>query len=209
MLIANGASTGRGARRERVVHPRARLGPLLAVVALAGCATDEEKQSAIQAVNAEFRRCYEQVLRERGNRRFPVSVERALEDAAVALESLGMTIRRVDTVTGTLRAQGPAPAPLTRDEWDRAVENDLPVMKRIVVNEVGLLGWFVGFEPSGVDVAITLTATPAGNGSDMSVTARLVERTPPRSGWPRREYPPCRAMEMATDKVWEAVARRM
>jgi hypothetical protein len=191
------------------VHPKACLGLLAVVVALAGCATDEEKQSAIQAVNAEFRRCYERILHERGSQHFAVPIERAMEGAAVGLESLGMTIRRVDAVTGTLRAQGPAPAPLTRDEWDRAVQSDLPAMKRIVVNEVGLLGWFIGFEPSGVDVAITLTATPAGDGTDMSVTSRLVERTAPRSGWPRREYPPCRAMEMATDKVWEAVSRRL
>lgn len=182
---------------------------LLITVPVAGCVSTEQKKSAIAKVDAEFRRCYEEILEARGDRYFPVPTDRALERATVALETLGMTIVRADAMTGTVRGQAPAPAPLSAAEWNQAVARDLPRFREIIAGEVGLLGWFVNFEPAGLDVAITLTGTEAGPGTQMSATMRLVERAPPRSGYPRREYAPCSAVDMGIDKLWRTVARQM
>lgn len=175
-------------------------------LSLVGCVSVEEKQSAIQKVNAEFRACYERTIRARGSRHFRVPKERAMERVAVALETLGMTVMRADSVTGYVRARAPAPAPLDATEWRQAVARDLPQFRRIVAGEVGLLGWFVDFEPEGLDIIITVTGVDAGSGVDMSATMRMVERTPPPSGWPRREYPPCSALETGVEKLWRAIA---
>ena len=52
---------------------------------------------------------------------------------------------------------------------------------------------------------ITVTAAPAPGGSNLSATMRMLERTPPPSGWPRREYPPCTALEFGLEKLWRAI----
>jgi hypothetical protein len=184
----------------------AKLIPVTVALALGGCVSVEEKRAAIEKVNAEFRGCYESILRARGHRHFAVPKAKAVDGARIALETLGFNVVSADTVTGFVRARAPAPAPLDAGEWRDAVARDRPRFRSIVAGEVGLLGWFVDFEPEGLDVVITITGVDSGTGVNLAATMRMVERKPPPSGWPRREYPPCTALEIGVEKLWRAVA---
>jgi hypothetical protein len=65
------------------------------------------------------------------------------------------------------------------------------------------------FEPQGLDAVVTVTIIEARAGSDVSITIRLRETAPPKSGLPRREYPPPTATQLGLDKLWAAIDREL
>jgi hypothetical protein len=99
----------------------------------------------------------------------------------------------------------PAPKPLDAKEWGQAAEADLPQMRRIATEHVGIAGEFLAFEPEGLEVVINATVIPNPGGSEVSLTARMREYAPPKSGRPRREYLPPTAVRMGLDKIWAAL----
>ena len=180
-----------------------------AAALLVGCATDEQKRNAINEVNAEFRSEYERILAERGTRLYRVRFDEAYSALRIALARVGMRVGDQSPSIGYLHVFGPAPAPLTKDEWDRAAEQDLPKLREIAGKHVGLLGRFVKFEPEGLEVLINATALEVRNGVEISLTARMREIAPPKSGMPRREYLPPSAVRMGLDKIWSEFEREV
>ena len=187
-----------------------RLLAWLAAAALAqGCATDEQKRDAINDVNAEFRVQYERILADRGTRVYRVSLDDAFPALRTALARVGMRVQDQAPGIGYLSVVGTAPAPLTAEEWKAAAEQDLPKLREIVTKHVGLLGHFIAFEPEGLEVIINATALEARNGLEISLTARMREIAPPKSGMPRREYLPPTAVRMGLDKIWGEFEREL
>ena len=180
-----------------------------AAALLVGCATDEQKRNAINEVNAEFRSEYERILAERGTRLYRVRFDEAYSALRIALARVGMRVGDQSPSIGYLHVFGPAPAPLTKDEWDRAADQDLPKLREIAQKHVGLLGRFVKFEPEGLEVLINATALEVRNGVEISLTARMREVAPPKSGMPRREYLPPGAVRMGLDKIWSEFEREL
>ena len=181
---------------------------VVALSLVAGCATDEQKRAAINDVNAEFRVQYERILTERGTGgdiAAPVTqiVLRA------ALGRVGMRVTDQAPRLGYLSVVGPAPSPLTEREWRIAAEQDQPKLREIATQHVGLLGRFVSFEPEGLEVVINTTTLEVRNGVEISLTARMREIAPPKSGMPRREYLPPSAVRMGLDKIWEEFEREL
>jgi len=176
------------------------------IIVLAGCThlvPDADKIRAIRAVNADFRQAYEQIIKESGTAVFNATEAQAFAAMKACLKTLGMAIETQDSSVGYLRVAAPAPKPLTRQEWQRAVKTDLPRMRKIVKREIGLMGAFITFEPEGLDIVINVTAVPMPPDSvELSVSTRMREVAPPKSGFPRREYPPPTAMRMAVAKIW-------
>ncbi len=175
---------------------------VIALALLAGCATESAKIDAIQAVNRLFKQRYEVVLAERGTRAFPVTRQHAIGAMKSTLLSMDMAVSNDDAEMGYLRVFAPAPLPLSKDEWASAADTDGPWMRQVIAEHVGIVGHFVKFEPQGLDVVITATAIDAPPGTKVSLTMRLQETQPPRSGWPRREYPPPSAVRIGLDKIW-------
>ncbi len=170
---------------------------------LAGCVTLEQKANAIRAVNADFRKAYEQIIKESGTTVFNATEAQAFAAMKSCLKKLGMVIETQDSSVGYLRVAAPAPKPLTREEWKRAGEADLPRMRKIVKEQVGVMGGFIKFEPEGLDIVINITTIPKSPGRvELSVSMRMREVTPPKSGFPRREYPPPTAVRIGIAKVW-------
>lgn len=188
---------------------RQRLAALLAAGLLAGCATDDQKRRAINEVNAEFRVQYEQILTERGTRVYRAGINEVFQALRVALARVGMRIGDQAPGLGYLNVFAPAPAPLTDLEWRQAAEQDLPKLREIAAKHVGLLSHFVTFEPEGLEVVINATAIEVRNGTEVSLTARMREVAPPKSGMPRREYLPPTAVRMGLDKIWGEVEREL
>jgi hypothetical protein len=174
-----------------------------------GCASDDQKRGAINDVNAEFRVQYERILAERGTRIYRASLDEAFPALRAALARLGMRVGDQAPGIGYLSVVGPAPAPLTDSEWRSAAQQDLPKLREIAAQHVGLLARFVSFEPEGLEVIINATALEVRNGVEISLTARMRELAPPKSGMPRREYLPPSAVRMGLDKIWSEFEREL
>lgn len=177
----------------------------------ATCVSDVEKKDAIQAVNNEFRRQYEDiVLPEMGTRVFKVRRDEAFADMRVVLAGMGMRTESQDSVLGTLRVSAPAPLPLNPEEWERVSKADLPLLQKIVEPYVGsLAARTVHFEPKGVDTVINVTFVEMGANTEISLTVRLRETSPPKSGWPRREYLSPSPLRVGLAKIWAAFEQEL
>jgi hypothetical protein len=182
---------------------------LLATVALAGCVSQETKRDAISDINRAFKEEYEAILARSGTYFASAGAGETFDATAAALVSLGMEIRQQSRGLGFINADAAAPLPLTRGEWDRAGAADLPRAREILRRHVGLLAEFFNFEPEGLDTVITATIIEARGGSEVSLTMRLREVAPPKSGLPRREYPPPTALRAGIDKIWSALGREL
>lgn len=176
---------------------------------LAACVSDVQKHAAITEVNDAFRRDYEQILNEKGSRTYPVDQAKAFAALRNALTRLGMNVADESPEIGYLNVSAPAPSPLDAKEWREAADNDLPKMREIAVKHVGVIGNMLRFEPEGLDIVINATALRVGSGSEISLTMRMRETAPPKSGMPRREYPPPSAVRMGLDKIWREVDREL
>lgn len=180
-------------------------GALFAVM-LAGCVTQQQKRQAIEAVNEEFQKRYEQILKKDGTRLFDIERGKALSAMATTLLRLDMQVETLDAGLGYLKFYAPAPKPLTGEEWRRAVDADLPLMREIVRPYVGLAAEFIQFQPDAFETVIAVTIVERSVGtSAVSLTMRLREVKPAGpADFPRREYPPPTALSMGLAKIWSA-----
>jgi hypothetical protein len=182
---------------------------VLAAVLAQGCASQEGIRCAITDINKEFQEQYERILAEKGARRFTVPPADAFVGTRAALFRLGMRLETQDPDLGLLSVAAPAPTPLTQEEWKLVAQADLPMMQQLAARCVGLPAYLLKFEPEGLEIVITATILPAQGGSEISLTARMRQVTPPPSGMPRREYAPPTGVHKALDKLWEQIEREL
>ncbi|HSA88398.1 MAG TPA: hypothetical protein VLF42_00710 [Burkholderiales bacterium] len=179
-----------------------RCGLALVVALASGCATDEQIRGALIDVNNEFQQQYERILAENGTRVYKVKRSEAFNATRIALTRLAMRMGGQSPELGYLNVYAPAPIPLSPEEWRQAAERDLPKLRELAKKHVGLLAYFVKFEPEGLEIVINSTAIEVPAGAEVSLTMRMREVAPPPSGMPRREYPPPTAVRMGLDKIW-------
>ena len=182
---------------------------LLAASVLAGCAGDGQKINAINAVNQGFRIEYEKLLAEKGTRSYKVSRGDAFVAMRVALAQLGLQTEQQNMGLGYLAVAAKAPLPLTDEEWRAASEADVPLLRRLIEPHVGFVANFVQFEPQGLEVVITATFLDGSGGTDVSLTVRLRETAPPRSGWPRRQYVAPHLVTVGIEKIFASFEREL
>jgi hypothetical protein len=182
---------------------------LAATITLAGCVSQEAKRDAINDINRAWKEEYEAILARNGTHFARVGPGETFDATVAALVGLGMEIRQQSRGLGFINADAAAPLPLTRSEWDRAGAADLPRARDLLRRHVGLLAEVFNFEPEGLDTVITTTIIESRGGSEVSLTMRLREVAPPKSGLPRREYPPPSALQLGLDKIWSALEREL
>ncbi len=175
---------------------------IVCAAVLTACATQEHIGNAVGAVNRAFRVQYEAILAEKGTRVVGASRTDTYEAMRVALLRLGMRVEAQDPGLGYLTTIAPAPRPLDLAEWRQAAEADLPYMREIARPHIGMASEFISFEPEGLLAVINATVLKVPAGSEVSLTVRLREVAPPRSGIPRREYISPTAVRMGLDKIW-------
>jgi len=127
----------------------------------------------------------------------------------VSLAQLGMRTEQQDQTLGYLAVAGNAPAPLSDDEWRTASQADLPLLRKLIAPHVGAAANFVQFEPQGLEVVINATFLDAPRGTEVSLTVRLREIAPPRSGWPRRDYVAPQLLTVGIDKIFTTFEREL
>ena len=182
---------------------------LAATIALAGCVSQDTKRDAINDINRAFKEEYEAILARNGTHFAGAGVEVTHDATVAALVSTGMEIRQQSRGLGFINADAAAPLPLSRSEWDRAGTADLPRARELLRRHVGMLAEFFTFEPEGLDTVITATIIEARGGAEVSLTMRMREVAPPKSGLPRREYPPPTALQAGLEKIWAALEREL
>src|SRR5579871_3467865 len=174
---------------------------------LGACASDMQIHDAIVDVNRAFQTEYEKILAEDGTRTYPVPPKVAFAAAVRVMQRLGMRPADAAPDLGYLNVYAPAPAPLSAEEWRRASEADLPKLRSIAAQHVGMLSYFIGFEPEGLEIVINVTTLESSGGTEISLTTRMREVAAPRSGIPRREYPPPTGVRIALGKIWQEIGR--
>jgi hypothetical protein len=187
---------------------RVALGTATALLA-AGCVGDQQKVSAIQAVNEGFRVEYEKLLALRGTRVVPQKRNDAFLAMRVTLAGLGLRTEQQDVSLGHLAVAGKAPLPLSDEEWRTASQADLPLFQKLIQPSVGVVSNFVQFEPQGLDVVINASFFEVPSGTAVSLTVRLREIAPPKSGWPRREYVAPHILSVGLEKIFGAFEREL
>lgn len=178
------------------------LGLALIALLAGGCATDEQIRGALIDVNNDFREKYEAILAENGTRLYKVKRQDAFNATRIALVRVAMRIGGQSEQLGYLNVYAPAPAPLSPTEWQQAAERDLPRLRELAKKHVGVLAYFIRFEPEGLEIVINATTIEVPAGTEVSLTVRMREVAPPPSGMPRREYAPPSAVRMGLDKIW-------
>jgi len=185
---------------------------LAGTIVLAGCVSMvsvETRRDAINEINRAFKEQYEAILVRNGTRFVSAGAGATFDATLAALVSVGMEIRQQSRGLGFINADAAAPLPLNRSEWDRAGAADLPRARELLSRHVGLLAQGFTFEPEGLDTVITATIIEARGGSEVSLTMRMREVAEPKSGLPRREYPPPSALQAGLDKIWGALEREL
>ncbi len=174
----------------------------LFALALQGCASDQQKIDAINAVDKGFRVEYEKLLAKDGTHVYKVSPSEAFVAMRVTLAGMGMRTVQQDVALGHLAVEGSAPLPLTDEEWRSASQADLPLLRQLIEPYVGLGANFVKFDPQGLNVVVNATVLEGTAGTEVSLTVRLRETAPPRSGWPRRTYIGPHILRAGLDKIF-------
>jgi hypothetical protein len=187
---------------------RLALGAATALLA-AGCVGDQQKVSAIHAVNEGFRVEYEKLLAERGTHVVPQKRNDAFLAMRVTLAGLGLRTEQQDVSLGHLAVAGKAPLPLSDEEWRSASEADLPLLQKLIQPSVGVVSNFVKFEPQGLEVVINASFVEVPSGTAVALTVRLREIAPPKSGWPRREYVAPHILSVGLEKIFGAFEREL
>jgi hypothetical protein len=176
----------------------------VALALFSGCVSDQQKHDAIVAVNQEFRAQYEATLAEKGTRAYALKHDDAFSAMSNALTDLGMRPESMDPSLGFMSFYSPAPTPLSDEDWRTTVEADLPKLRELVEPYIGkIASWFIKFEPEGLQIVVSATVieSPAG-AALISLTVRMRQIEPPRSGMPRRDYLPPTGFRIGIDKVW-------
>jgi hypothetical protein len=194
----------------RGVQMRELLVGFAALSLISGCVSQGQVGEAIHAVNKVFQAEYERTLDKYGTRIYKVPQPRAFAALHTALASLGMKVADQDPLAGTLTVIAPAPRPLTAAEWQSAADADLPLMRKTVCPIVGTIACQrIRFEPEGLNIVINATVLPVATGTEITMTTRMRQVAEPKSGMPRREYPPPTGVRVALDKMWEAFEREL
>lgn len=178
-------------------------------VLVVGCAGEPQKRDAVIAVNQAFQKEYESILAERGLRTYRVRRGDVYVALHAALGKLGMRVVDQDPELGTLNVNASAPRPLSAAEWRQAGDADLPKLRAIARPHIGLLAEMINFEPDGLEIVIHATMIEIAGETEVSLTTRMREIAPAKSGMPRREYPPPTATRMALDKIWNQVEQEL
>jgi len=164
--------------------------------------TPEQVNDALTELNKAFQEEYEKILDQRGSRLDVAPRATAFAALEASLRRLGMIVESRDPDGGTLTVAAPAPRPLSMDEWQRVVQDDGPMMMRILCPKLGEYCRKIRFEPEDYVIVINATVLGAANNSSrVSLTTRMRE-IKERPGVPRRDYPPPTGVRMALDKIW-------
>ena len=172
-------------------------------LAAAACVTDKQYNRAIFRVEAAWKEVNEQILETEGKRRFTATKQQCFLAGQMAASRLGMVVEQQSFDTGFLFVSGPAPTPLTMDEWALVQEAETENLRSLLVQDLGVVSWLVTLDPSGKDVLANIFISEQNEGAEISIGLRL-RSTGDKAGKKKRLQPPPTAMRIGLNKFWAA-----
>jgi tetratricopeptide (TPR) repeat protein len=175
------------------------LSTIILGLAMSGCAS--QRNAAITKLDAAWKELNDQTLEREGRRRFDVTRDQAFVAAQASLRRLGMVVEQQDLQTGFLFVTAPAPVPLTGAEWASVQESDLPKMRAILREDLGVLSDFAKLDPSNRDILANVFVADKDDAVEVSLNFRIRDRNP-SSGRAQRMQAPPTAVGIGVRKFW-------
>ena len=172
----------------------------IALVA-AACVTDKQYNRAIFKVEAAWKEANEKILETEGKRIFDATKQQCFMAGQMSANRLGMVVEQQSFDTGFLFVSGPAPTPLTMDEWAMVQRAETENLRSIIRDDLGVVSYWVTLEPSGKDVLANIFITEKDNGTEISIGLRL-RSTGSKAGKKKRLQPPPTALNIGLSKFW-------
>ena len=172
----------------------------IALVA-AACVTDKQYNRAIFKVEAAWKEANDRILETEGKRVFQATKQQCFMAGQSTAHSLGMVVEQQSFDTGFLFVSGPAPTPLTMDEWATVQRAETENLRSLIKEDLGVVSWWVTLEPSGKDVLANVFIEETDEGTQVSVGLRL-RSTGTKGGKKKRLQPPPTAMNIGLNKFW-------
>jgi hypothetical protein len=182
----------------------------LAVSALGACVSAPEINRATYAMDAEWQIELERLREQDGSRTYGVGRDEAFTAMLRGVQSLGLTVLRKDKTSGTVKAVGIGPKPLTEEEWAQAEAVDSPAMRRIVQREIGPLSSALFYlKADAYQMNFTVVVSGDSRQSTISLDADMERIAPGISGvrWPKA--PPPEAAKIGLAKIWRHMEREL
>jgi hypothetical protein len=179
----------------------------IAMVA-AACVTDKQYNRAIFKVEAAWKEANEQILETEGKRLFTATKQQCFMASQMTANRLGMVVEQQSYDTGYLFVSGPAPTPLTMDEWAMVQRAETDNLRELIRDDLGVVSYWVELDPSGKDVLANIFITEKEKGTEVSVGLRL-RSTGSKSGKKKRLQPPPTALHIGLSKFWAAFEMEM
>ena len=159
-------------------------------------------RGALTDVNNEFRQQYERILAENGTRVYKVKRQEAFNAMRIALARLAMRMAaspRSSAISTSCARADPA-------QSRRVAAGGRPrpaQLREVAKKHVGLLAYFVKFEPEGLEIVINATTieVPPGH-RGLAHHAHARNRSAAFRHAAPRQYPPPSAVRIGLDKIW-------
>ncbi len=174
----------------------------IALVA-AACVTDKQYNKAIFKVEAAWKEANDQILATEGKRLFTATKQQCFMAGQMAANRLGMVVEQQSFDTGFLFVSGPAPTPLTMEEWAMVQRAETENLRSLIRDDLGVVSYWVELDPSGKDVLANIFISEKDDGTEVSVGLRL-RSTGSKAGKKKRLQPPPTALQIGLSKFWAA-----
>ena len=190
-----------------------RFWALLAITQLLiGCVSPQQLQTAVDAVDAEWKRANDAFMKTSGTREIEATPTQALVTSRNTLHAIGMFVENESAASGIVFASSRAPTPLSSQQWARVVASDEPWAIRITKSHLGMIGWFARLNPEPYDIVSNVSVSPVkGKSNHVSVVLRfqLRDRMPPPPNMRRGTEPPPTAVALGIGKFWSEFDRQL
>jgi S1-C subfamily serine protease len=176
---------------------------ILAALVPAGCATQTDVYGAFAKIDHAWKEENDRLLAANGKRSVAASKYQSFLATQQALRRLGLVVRNAELATGYIYAIGPAPAPLDGREWESVRTQETPRLRRIVTDELGVIGHFATLNSMSYDILTNAYVQETSAGADVSVTFAMQNKSPSLRAI--GSQPPPSAVKIGLDKFWAAV----
>jgi len=174
----------------------------------AACVTDKQYNQAIFKVEAAWKEANERILETEGKRLFPATKQQCFMAAQMTANRIGMVVEQQSYDTGFLFVSGPAPTPLTMEEWAMVQRAETENLRSLIRDDLGVVSYWVELDPSGKDVLANIFISEKESGTEVSIGLRL-RSTGSKGGKKKRLQPPPTAMNIGLNKFWAAYEMEM
>jgi len=146
---------------------------------LAGCSVStNDVDRANYAVTAAWQTEFDDALARDGTRTYPTADDKTFDALVATFVRLRFVLQRRDRpnkgVDGEVLAVAPWPAPLTREEWQRAADVEIPRMREVIAEEIGeLKASMFTIIPENHRIVIAARVGRTSGGTQISLAPRL------------------------------------